>query len=377
MPHLAHALQTKRVVNDPHDRHEQEADHVARRVMNSVSTDPHPDLAVRSPVAPFAPSTGGAPLAPAVRAFMEPRFGVDFSQVRVHTDAQAAQINEQLQARAFTHQGAIYFGAGQRPGNDPLTAHELAHVVQQGGGPSAAGGAPPAIQRAIELRPPGRGEASAFGRAQELIDRLNLVSGGLEFRLEGRALLYTVRDEAALTHFDRQMRAFIDREQLVPMRLLTHRGRVRGAGGTFVPLLADSFIAAYVDLDDLMADDEYSFQSDLLHFLTERFQVRDYARLIGTDFSAQFPRAHRAGKDAEAAFLQDLLNDATIRFNYEETRPNGNWVNAFKSNEGYRVFQVVRAPGREIAGGEMFVHTRNGRRLTIDEFRAERAAAAP
>lgn len=227
MPHLAHALQTKRVVNDPHDRHEQEADHVARRVMNSVSTDPHPDLAVRSPVAPFAPSTGGAPLAPAVRAFMEPRFGVDFSQVRVHTDAQAAQINEQLQARAFTHQGAIYFGAGQRPGNDPLTAHELAHVVQQGGGPSAAGGAPPAIQRAIELRPPGRGEASAFGRAQELIDRLNLVSGGLEFRLEGRALLYTVRDEAALTHFDRQMRAFIDREQLVPMRLLTHRGRVR------------------------------------------------------------------------------------------------------------------------------------------------------
>ena len=75
------------------------------------------------------------------------------------------------------------------------------------------------------------------------------------------------------------------------MRLITGKGYVGGG-----PLFADSFINAYVELDDLLADDIYSFQSDLLHFLTERFQVKDYAHLVGTNFSAQFSKAHQAGE---------------------------------------------------------------------------------
>jgi hypothetical protein len=76
---------------------------------------------------------GGSALAPEVRAFMEPRFGADFSSVRVHTGSEAVQMNRELGAQAFAHGSDIYYGAGKSPGNNELTAHELTHVVQQTG----------------------------------------------------------------------------------------------------------------------------------------------------------------------------------------------------------------------------------------------------
>jgi len=70
-----------------------------------------------------------------VRAFFEPRFGVDFSGVRVHTDSNAVQMNRELNAQAFTHGRDIYFGAGKynlgTTSGKRLLAHELTHVVQQ------------------------------------------------------------------------------------------------------------------------------------------------------------------------------------------------------------------------------------------------------
>lgn len=89
--------------------------------------------------------SSGSPLPSDVRAFMEPRFGADFSQVRVHTGSNAVQMNRDLNAQAFTHKQDIYFGAGKAPGKDALTAHELTHVVQQTGNIQTSG--KPAIQR--------------------------------------------------------------------------------------------------------------------------------------------------------------------------------------------------------------------------------------
>ena len=83
---------------------------------------------------------GGSPLPDDVRSFMEPRFGADFSQVRVHTDSQAVQMNQAVGAQAFTHGSDIYFGEGKSPGICDLTAHELTHVVQQTGAVSNRGG---------------------------------------------------------------------------------------------------------------------------------------------------------------------------------------------------------------------------------------------
>lgn len=82
-----------------------------------------------------AAATSGQPLDPATRGFMEPRFGRDFSRVRVHADAGAAGSAEAIDARAYTVGHHIVFGAGEyRPGTADgrrLLAHELAHVAQQ------------------------------------------------------------------------------------------------------------------------------------------------------------------------------------------------------------------------------------------------------
>ncbi len=80
---------------------------------------------------------GGSPLPAEVRSFMEPRFGADFSGVRIHTDSQAAQLNRSVSAQAFTHDSDIYLGEGksdvQSAQGRQLLAHELTHVIQQSG----------------------------------------------------------------------------------------------------------------------------------------------------------------------------------------------------------------------------------------------------
>ena len=58
---------------------------------------------------------GGSPLPDTVRTFMEPRFGIDFSHVRVHTGSEAMQLNREIGAKAFTHGSDIYYGAGHGP----------------------------------------------------------------------------------------------------------------------------------------------------------------------------------------------------------------------------------------------------------------------
>ncbi len=174
------------------------------------------------------------------------------------------------------------------------------------------------MQRTIELRPPGRGEASAFDRVQELIDRLNAQSAAIQYRLEGNTLLYNIIDEGAMTHFDRQMQAFIDRQQVVRMRLITSEGMGRAnPDDPFERIFIDFFDAGYVDLDDLLATDNLSFQTNMLHILAERFAARDYNRRIGTTFSnAEFRRAHAAGLEAEAAKFQGNIQrpDHSLQF---------------------------------------------------------------
>jgi hypothetical protein len=135
-------VQTKLAMNHPGDEYEQEADRAAdqltrapgaqlkrratgQRVSTDVPTIVHEVL-----------RSSGQPLDAATRTFMEPRFGHDFSQVRVHTDAQAAESARALNALAYTVGRDVVFGRGQyAPGANPgrkLMAHELAHVVQQG-----------------------------------------------------------------------------------------------------------------------------------------------------------------------------------------------------------------------------------------------------
>jgi len=99
----------------------------------------------------------GRPLDRGTRARMEPRFGHDFSGVRVHTDARAAESARAVNALAYTVGPDIVFGAGRympsSTAGGRLLAHELAHVVQQSGasrGPLSIGAADSAAERQAE-----------------------------------------------------------------------------------------------------------------------------------------------------------------------------------------------------------------------------------
>ena len=91
--------------------------------------------AARAGAAADAVRSGGVPLSTADRAYFEPRFGRDFSNVRLHNHSRAASAAAAIHARAYTWQNDIAFGAGEfsprsREGRR-LIAHELAHVAQQ------------------------------------------------------------------------------------------------------------------------------------------------------------------------------------------------------------------------------------------------------
>ncbi len=146
-------LQKKLDINEPGDRYEQEADRIAEQITNG-EVAPRTDRAIsniarvqRSPLSPAATSDvppivhevlslPGQPLDQNARGFFEPRFGHDFSQVRVHADSKASESAEAVDALAYTVAPHIVFSRDHFSPNSPtgrsLIAHELAHIVQQG-----------------------------------------------------------------------------------------------------------------------------------------------------------------------------------------------------------------------------------------------------
>jgi len=153
-------LQTKLAVNQPGDRFENEADRMADVVIQGGKQAPvlsdgslgalHCDEPVTSSASTSAPpivhevlGRSGHPLDSSTRAFMEPRFGHDFGNVRVHFDARAATSARSVNALAYTVGHDIVFSDGafapDGPSSRSLLAHELTHVVQQSGAHTAQG----------------------------------------------------------------------------------------------------------------------------------------------------------------------------------------------------------------------------------------------
>ena len=129
------------------DPFEREADRAAERVMRTPAGDP-PRISTIGPL--FAGSqraappiveevleAAGEPLAPATRAFFEPKFGHDFKTIRLHANDRAARSADAVHARAYTVGNDIVFGRSQyQPETGEgrqLLAHELAHSIQQSG----------------------------------------------------------------------------------------------------------------------------------------------------------------------------------------------------------------------------------------------------
>ena len=146
-------IQAKLAVGQPGDKYEQEADRVADAVMRMPEPqvqrqvgegeliqaksggDATPEVTHDFESQINTIRGGGKPLSESERAFFEPRFGVNFGQVRVHTGIQAAESAQVLNARAYTLGQDVVFGEGQHApetsAGKRLLAHELTHVVQQ------------------------------------------------------------------------------------------------------------------------------------------------------------------------------------------------------------------------------------------------------
>jgi hypothetical protein len=304
---------------------------------------------------------------------MEAFFGHDFSRVRLHHGADAEASTREVNARAYTVGHHIAFGAqryapGTREGKR-LLAHELSHVVQQEGNPTRA----TRVQRHIEMRDVGRGEQSGFARLPELVVRLNAVSQGLTFSLRGNELVYEIRAGGTLSNFDRQMMAFIDEGEVIPLRLTNRHGLLGNRiAGFHHQVIADAWTSGYVDIDDLLASTDVALQWMLVHFLRERAATRNYAHRIGTATftQAEFNRVHGLGIRSEEAFLRDYFGDPTVRVVNDQ--PALPFVRIFR-NSRRDLIRARRTPGRGAERGvdmiSIDVRTRTGEILTPEEYR--------
>ncbi|NEQ45461.1 MAG: DUF4157 domain-containing protein [Leptolyngbya sp. SIOISBB] len=179
-------IQAQLAIGQPHDPYEQEADKIAAHVVQSStstvllpSEEPpaiqrqchacenalghenlQPQLVNSLPITPLmmrqeegagAVPSGveqtihqtqgqGQAIAQPAKTFMDQAFGTDFSDVNIHTNSEADQLNRSLNAKAFTTGQDIYFKQGEYQPNSQtgqkLLAHELTHVVQQTGNQS-------------------------------------------------------------------------------------------------------------------------------------------------------------------------------------------------------------------------------------------------
>jgi Domain of unknown function (DUF4157) len=171
LSHPMPLFQAKLNIGQPGDKYEQEADRLASQVVKQISapgsakttlgqplqrqSEPEEDLQAKSilqrreAIAAGEASTdltsainsamgSGQPLEAGLQQSMGQAMGADFSGVKVHTDAQSDQLNQSIQAKAFTTGQDVFFRRGAyQPGSrggQELIAHELTHVVQQNGG---------------------------------------------------------------------------------------------------------------------------------------------------------------------------------------------------------------------------------------------------
>jgi hypothetical protein len=237
---------------------------------------------------------GGSPLPASSRRFFEPRFGVDFDHVRLHTDARAADTASAINAKAFTIGRDIAFAAGQySPGSaegQHLLAHELTHVVQQSCAVS------PIAQRKQsdtknadvdpleDILPKGVGMVAVIDRAVALRD---------VFGAELDTLVRDVRANAAAKAFTRETGMF----GLIALV------DTRGPGGFDVPAARKA-----------LADDDKIKERSKRRYTLERLELhaeRAKSYMFQANPPAQKKPAAPGGIDSATSHLRDVVVDPT------------------------------------------------------------------
>jgi hypothetical protein len=233
-------VQAQFAIGESHGPNEQEADRVADRIMH-MPAPPGGDDTMQStgvasskatptaapPIVNEVLGLPGEPLDAGARAFFEPRFGHDFSKVRVHDDPAAARSAEAVNANAYTVGSEVVFGTGRyAPASHEgqrLLAHELAHVVQQG----ASGATASVIQR--DRKKTGAAPAKARKFYQYVVDEL--AAQEADYARQRREQKYEF-----MVHYRMNYRAL---KALLPLAEAVDQGRSKD-----IPKLVDAFIAA-------------------------------------------------------------------------------------------------------------------------------------
>jgi outer membrane protein OmpA-like peptidoglycan-associated protein len=160
------------------------------------------NLAAVPPIVHEVLRSPGAPLDTSTRAFMEPRFGCDFGQVRVHTSVKAAESAQAVKALAYTVGNEVVFGEGEYSPHTHagrrLLAHELVHALQHNMSAASAGVVHRQASLDIALRSPG---VTAQVLGSELLDSFELNSHTLSEEHRRRLLALAKRLKQLLREY--------------------------------------------------------------------------------------------------------------------------------------------------------------------------------
>lgn len=282
------------------------------------------------------------------RAFFEPRFGHDFSRVRIHADGRSARIADALNAEAFTVGRDIYFGAGKRRPQagpaDPLLAHELAHVQQQ-----AHNG--PRLQPKLKLT----GTADHLDRVARV---LNTGLGSFYYvsvDAAGELKMDPVRGAhtSSITGPSAQVRAVS--EPLWSM--------ISESGTTTVAVLAGgvpivgSYQLSQIDISDMEAlgsgQPGWNATASLIHELVEQRQKQLGASAAERAYGSDTTGSHSKGLAAELGVIgAQLESDSGI--SAASTNPDGTMngvrIVVFKYPDGTRYRVEVTLTSNNITG---------------------------
>lgn len=317
-------LQSDIAVGAPDSPFEREADRAADTVMRmplAQGSENGLSDAQPSPRSKMASSAfgGGRPLGRAERDFFEPRFGADFSNVRVHAGADAAEASRGLNASAFTIGRDIAFGRGRYAPHTTagrrLMAHELAHVVQQSRGLGKSASHSPAASLSSL---PSEQVQRTFIATGETADFVSMVNRILEvqFRIAvsrtGEVSIHSTSIQGPPTRDAQELLRVI--RMVVNDSKTTSIEFIRGNSSTRASdrnVIVGNYRLSRVDLDDVEAFGFVSSHSrmgdnaavQLVHEITEQFRKQVHGE--------GFRTAHRAGYAAQERVLGATLVNET------------------------------------------------------------------
>jgi len=297
-------IQPKLTIGEPNDKYEHEADRVADHMIQTPASMAKIQQQKAGERPAIQPSDRG--LSTQERSFFEPRFGHDFSQVQIHSDARSAEMADALNAEAFTLGRDIYFGSGKyRPRTretDRLLAHELAHVVQQ----SRTG---PILQPKLKLT----GSANLQARVAAVLNAglgnfyyVSVDSSG-ELKMEPIRAAHT----SSITGPSAPVRALAD--QL--WSLISESGATTVdvvAGG--VPIVG-SYALSQIDIADMEAlgsgQPGWNSSASLIHELVEQREKQLGATAAQRGYGSATTGAHSKGLAAELGVIGAVLESDT------------------------------------------------------------------